>query len=259
MGRNKNLLLFICVLLIINVSSFNVQALSKKAIGNVNIVSTSDASLEKIEAWARSKNATETFVSLAKIYKKYGESRGGINWVLAYVQAAKETGYGRFGGVLDESFCNPCGLKNPAGGSDYDPNAHKKFDNWDQGVSAHLDHLALYAGADNFPKTSYIDKWKAEGLATGETYDPRHSEGWYPSLYGTATTILSLGGNQKWNSNINYGADLFNLLEDMLYQLQTYLKNSGSGVLQMVYGDNDFSKTLTMLCLQRMHLEKTFL
>ena len=72
MGRNKNLLLFICVLFIINVSSFNVQALSKKAIGNVNIVSTSDASLEKIEAWARSKNATETFVSLAKIYKKYG-------------------------------------------------------------------------------------------------------------------------------------------------------------------------------------------
>ena len=75
MGRNKNLLLFICVLFIINVSSFNVEALStslsKNAIGNVNIVSTSDASLEKIEAWARSKNATETFISLAKIYKKY--------------------------------------------------------------------------------------------------------------------------------------------------------------------------------------------
>ena len=59
MGRNKNLLLFICVLFIINISSFNVQALSKEAIGNVNIVSTSDASLEKIEAWARNKNATE--------------------------------------------------------------------------------------------------------------------------------------------------------------------------------------------------------
>ena len=173
MGRNKNLLLFICVLFIINISSFNVQALStsfsKNAIGNVNIVSTSDASLEKIEAWARSKNATETFISLAKIYKKYAESRGGINWVLAYVQAAKETGYGRFGGVLDESYHNPCGLKNPAGGDDYDPNAHKRFDNWEQGIIAHLDHLALYAAANGFPKTIYVDKWKDEAFASNET------------------------------------------------------------------------------------------
>ena len=95
---------------------------------------------------------------MAKIYKKYAESRGGINWVLAYVQAAKETGYGKFGGVLDESYHNPCGLKNPSGGDDYDADAHKKFDNWEQGVLAHLDHLALYAAADGFPKTTYVEK-----------------------------------------------------------------------------------------------------
>ena len=218
MGRNKNLLLFICVLFIINVSSFNVQALStslsKNAIGNVNIVSTSDASLEKIEAWARSKNATETFVSLAKIYKKYAESRGGINWVLAYVQAAKETGYGRFGGVLDESYHNPCGLKNPAGGDDYDPNAHKRFDNWEQGIIAHLDHLALYAAANGFPKTIYVDKWKDEALASNETYDPRHI-GWYSTtggILGKAKDVLSLTGS--WASDPNYGIELFRLYCD---------------------------------------------
>ena len=218
MGRNKNLLLFICVLFIINVSSFNVQALStslsKNAIGNVNIVSTSDASLEKIEAWARSKNATETFISLAKIYKKYAESRGGINWVLAYVQAAKETGYGRFGGVLDESYHNPCGLKNPAGGDDYDPNAHKRFDNWEQGIIAHLDHLALYAAANGFPKTIYVDKWKDEALASNETYDPRHI-GWYSTtggILGKAKDVLSLTGS--WASDPNYGIELFRLYCD---------------------------------------------
>ena len=79
MGRNKKLLLLICLLFILNVFNFDVQALSSKsssqAIGNVNIVSSTDTSLETVEAWARSKNATEAFVGLAKIYKKYAESR----------------------------------------------------------------------------------------------------------------------------------------------------------------------------------------
>ena len=218
MGRKKFLVLFVCVLFIFNVFNFNVQALSSssssKAIGNVNIVSTVDTSLEAVEAWARSKNATETFIGLAKIYKKYAESRGGVNWVLAYVQAAKETGYGKFGGVLDESYHNPCGLKNPSGGGDYDANAHKKFDNWEQGVIAHLDHLALYAAADGYPKTSYVDSWKDEALASNETYDPRHI-GWFGTIsgiLGKAKDVLSLTGS--WASDPNYGIELFRLYCD---------------------------------------------
>ena len=218
MGRNKKLLLLICLLFILNVFNFDVQALSSKsssqAIGNVNIVSSTDTSLETVEAWARSKNATETFVGLAKIYKKYAESRGGVNWVLAYVQAAKETGYGKFGGVLDESYHNPCGLKNPSGGYDYDADAHKKFDNWEQGVLAHLDHLALYAAANGFPKTTYVDKWKDEELASDETYDPRHI-GWFGTtngILGKARDVLSLTGS--WASDQNYGIELFRMYCD---------------------------------------------
>ena len=218
MGRNKKLLLLICLLFILNVFNFDVQALSSKsssqAIGNVNIVSSTDTSLETVEAWARSKNATETFVGLAKIYKKYAESMGGVNWVLAYVQAAKETGYGKFGGVLDESYHNPCGLKNPSGGDDYDEDAHKKFDNWEQGVLAHLDHLALYAAANGFPKTTYVDKWKDEELASDETYDPRHI-GWFGTtngILGKARDVLSLTGS--WASDPNYGIELFRMYCD---------------------------------------------
>ena len=218
MGRKKFLVLFVCVLFIFNVFNFNVQALSSnstsKAIGNVNIVSTVDTSLEAVEAWARSKNATETFVGLAKIYKQYAESRGGVNWVLAYVQAAKETGYGKFGGVLDETYHNPCGLKNPSGGDDYDANAHKRFDNWEQGVIAHLDHLALYAGAAGYPKTTYVDSWKDEALASNETYDPRHI-GWFGTtsgILGKAKDVLSLTGS--WASDPNYGVELFRLYCD---------------------------------------------
>ena len=218
MKKNRFILVLLCLFFMLNSFNFNVQALSSnsssRAIGNVNIVSEVGTSLETIEAWARSKNATETFVGLAKLYKQYAESRGGVNWVLAYVQAAKETGYGRFGGVLDESYHNPCGLKNPSGGGDYDPNAHKRFDNWEQGVIAHLDHLALYAAADGYPKTVYVDSWKSEGLAANETYDPRHI-GWFGTtsgILGKAKDVLSLTGN--WASDPNYGIELFRLYCD---------------------------------------------
>ena len=218
MKKNRIFIVLVCLLFMLNSFNFNVQALSSnsssRAIGNVNIVSEVDTSLETIEAWARSKNATETFVGLAKLYKKYAESRGGVNWVLAYVQAAKETGYGRFGGVLDESYHNPCGLKNPSGGGDYDANAHKKFDNWEQGVIAHLDHLALYAAAEGYPKTTYVDSWKNEALASNETYDPRHT-GWFGTtsgILGKAKDALSLTGS--WASDSDYGIELFRLYCD---------------------------------------------
>ena len=128
------------------------------AIGNVNILSSDSTTVAQAEAWARAKGATEEFVGLASLYQKYASSRGGVNWVVAYVQAAKETGYGKFGGVLDETYHNPCGLKTSQGGGDYDKDAHMKFNSWDEGVQAHLDHLALYAGAKGYPKTNYVSK-----------------------------------------------------------------------------------------------------
>ena len=207
-------ILFIVNLFITDLKPFATSYSSNGAIGNVDIISDVDVSVESVEAWARSKNATETFVSLAKIYKQYGQARGGVNWVLAYVQAAKETGYGRFGGVLDESYHNPCGLKIPSGGDDYDPNAHKRFDNWEQGVIAHLDHLALYAGANGYPKTVYVESWKDEGLAANETYDPRHI-GWFGTtsgILGKATNAIDLGA--KWAPSSSYGVELFRLYCD---------------------------------------------
>ena len=182
------------------------------AIGNVDIISkpSSNITVKQAEDWAKSRGATAEFVSLAALYNKYAAQRGGINWVLAYVQAAKETGYGKFGGVITAEYHNPCGLKTPQGGNDNDPNAHKKFDNWDQGVMAHLDHLALYAGAANYPKTVYVEKYKKSGLASNETYDPRHIGNWYyTKVYGKATNIIDLGGN--WAPSLTYGVEIFRL------------------------------------------------
>ena len=179
------------------------------AIGNVNILSSDSTTVAQAEVWARAKGATEEFIGLASLYQKYASSRGGVNWVVAYVQAAKETGYGKFGGVLDASYHNPCGLKNSSGGADEDPNAHKRFDNWDQGIIAHLDHLALYAGAAGYPKTNYVSKWQNSNLDSTSTYDPRH----FAYLKGRATTVNDLGG--QWAPSSTYGVEIFRLYCDL--------------------------------------------
>lgn len=120
---------------------------------------------------------------------------GGVNPAIAYAQSAKETGYGRFGGVLDESYKNPCGLKITSGGDDKDPNAHQRFASWEDGISAHLDHLALYAGASGYPRTN--------------TLDPRH----FSFLFGIAKTLEEL---KTWApSDSNYGIDIANLVTAM--------------------------------------------
>ncbi|MBN1072332.1 cell wall hydrolase [Clostridium botulinum] len=163
---------------------------------DIKIVSDTEVTAKQAKKWAESKGATSTFANLAELYWKYAEKCGDVNPGIAYVQAAKETGYGKFGGVLDESYNNPCGMKTSQGGGDYDPNAHQRFNSWDEGVQAHLDHLALYAGAKGYPK---------EG-----TYDPRH----FVSIKGKASTVNSLGG--RWAPSPTYGKDVNTLYNNLL-------------------------------------------
>ncbi len=113
---------------------------------DIPIVSEVFITVDDAKKWAQGKGATKEFVELADLYWEYSDEHGDVNPALAYVQATKETAYGNFGGVLDASYHNPCGLKTNKGGSDKDPKAHMKFKSWNEGVKAHLDHLALYAG-----------------------------------------------------------------------------------------------------------------
>lgn len=174
--------------------TLNVQA----ATTDFKIISDTEVTAKDAEKWAKSKGATETFINLADLYFEYSPEHGDVNPAIAYVQAAKETGFGRFGGVIDESYKNPCGLKTATGGGDTDPNAHQKFKTWDQGVQAHLDHLALYAGAKGYPKDA------------DDTYDPRH----YVTVKGKSTTVNSLGG--KWAPSSTYGEEVSKLYQDLM-------------------------------------------
>jgi N-acetylmuramoyl-L-alanine amidase len=156
-------------------------------LAGTRILGPPGASVERAQAWARANGATPTFVRLASLYWRLAPKRG-IRPEVAYAQSAKETGFGRFGGVLDASFHNPCGLKRTAGGGNYDRRAHRRFSTWRQGVTAHLDHLALYAGARGYPKRA--------------TPDPRH----FPFLRGRAPTVQKLGG--AWAPSASYGREV---------------------------------------------------
>lgn len=152
------------------------------------ILGPAQATAEQAKAWARSRGATDEFIGLADLYWRLAPARGGVRADVAFCQAAKETGFGRFGGVIDASYHNPCGLKVAAGGGNDDPRAHQRFLDWETGVTAHLDHLALYAGAPGYPR--------------GDTPDPRH----FPAIRGVAPIVEALGG--KWAPNPGYGASI---------------------------------------------------
>lgn len=194
MKINKKFIMF-AISFVVMISLFPIVN-AKAASSDLKILSDSQVTAAQAKNWAKSKGSTETFASLADLYFKYYTEHGNVNPAIAYVQAAKETGYGKFGGVLDDSFHNPCGLKIAAGGSDTDPNAHKRFNSWDDGVQAHLDHLALYAGADGYPRSS--------------TNDERH----FRTIKGTAPTIDLLGG--KWAPSPTYGDEVYKLYNDLL-------------------------------------------
>ncbi|MCE5169414.1 N-acetylmuramoyl-L-alanine amidase [Paenibacillus profundus] len=159
--------------------------------GAVKILGPASATVGQAKEWARAKNAPQEFVALADLYWQVAAERG-VDPAVAYVQAGHETGYiyrdGRSAAGIDASYHNPCGLKITAGGGDYQASAHKRFKDWTNGITAHLDHLALYAGAVGYPKA--------------DTPDPRH----FPYLKGTAKTLEALGA--KWAPSSSYGQRL---------------------------------------------------
>lgn len=164
---------------------------------NTNILSKPTATKEQMKIWAKVKCDNKEFIDLVDIYYEQS-TKIGINPVIAYAQMAHETGFlykVKSAAGLDASYHNPCGLKISQGGGDLDKNAHMRFKNWQDGISAHLDHLALYAGARSYPKK--------------DTLDPRH----FSYLLSTAKTVEELSG--KWAPNKEYGNKLKTYIKEI--------------------------------------------
>lgn len=159
-----------------------------------NIINEPLESKNQAKQWAKDRGATKTFIGLADLYWKLYKECGGVNPVMAYAQAALETGYGKFGGVVKESFKNPCGLKTAVATED-SSEAHAKFSTWKEGIYAHLDHLALYAGAIGYPKTN--------------TTDPKH----FQYLFGVCKYVEDLSG--LWAPGDEYSLKVLTLMDSI--------------------------------------------
>jgi N-acetylmuramoyl-L-alanine amidase/Mannosyl-glycoprotein endo-beta-N-acetylglucosaminidase len=157
------------------------------------------AAKRRAHAWADSKGCAEVFHEVIDAgWKNAGDI--GIDAAVFVAQAAKETGFGKFGGVIDASFHNSGGLKTTAGGDNDAPEAHQRFRNWETGTRAHCAHLALYAGV--------ISVAEAKKLGDKRAFD---------SIAGVAPTVQELGG--KWAPATDYGRSI---VRDLLRPLRRF-------------------------------------
>ena len=118
----------------------------------------------------------------------------GINSDAAFAQMCLETGFLRFGGLVQPEFHNYCGL----GAMDAD-HPGEQFDTEELGVRAHIQHLQAYAT-------------KEETQLNKELIDPRYN--WvHKTKY--IETIFELTGT--WATDPLYGEKIDGLLNAMGY------------------------------------------
>ena len=209
------------------------KSIELSGINTAPILGKSTTTVYQMKSWARSRGANQKFIDLAQVFYDISVARG-VNPAVTYVQSAKETNFMKFGGVLDASYNNPCGMKLSIGGSDTDAKAHKVFASWNDGIQAQVDHLALYAGKAGYPKYSedlkqyYISQglnYDPNGvyLKNGKTTDPRH----FASIYGVAKNVEDLGG--RWAPSPSYGTDMLSMMDQLYaFPYSTVLRYSGS-------------------------------
>jgi N-acetylmuramoyl-L-alanine amidase len=167
------------------------------------ILGLSVAAAAEADRWVRTRQPADFWPDLIPLYWDIAPHIG-VRADVAFAQACKETGFGRFGRAVTPAHRNPCGLKipEPAGKADDDPTAHQSFPTWEVGIRAHLEHLALYAGAPGYPLTyTKISRTRW----TGATADPRH----FAFIYGKANNSVE-GLSGAWAPAADYGQSIVN-------------------------------------------------
>ena len=157
------------------------------------IMGESTVTLEQAKRWAESKGAHERFIAAAEYYWKYGEITG-IRPEILYGQAAKETGFGKYGGAVAPEQNNWAGIKikNPTGDK---PEDHETFETPEDGVRAHFNHVSVYIGGIE---------------PVGQPHDRYYVIQTVP-WKGTVQYVEQLGG--KWAPDVTYG---YNIVVKML-------------------------------------------
>ena len=160
----------------------------------MKILNKPSATKEQVFAWLDEKHAHPLSKAMIDLFFEIAEKEN-VDPIVVIAQAMKETGYFKFKGVLRPNFCNTCGLKKTGGGGDTDPTAHCRFDYWEDGILAHVQHIALYAGAIGYPKSNPLD--------------PRH----FAYLHGKCPNVEDLSGN--WAPSKTYGEDIVKMCKSI--------------------------------------------
>ncbi|MBE7022563.1 MAG: hypothetical protein E7414_05045 [Ruminococcaceae bacterium] len=151
------------------------------------IVGKSEVTLERAKEWATERGAHQRFIDAADLYWKYGEITG-IRPEVLYAQAAKETGYGKYGGRVLPEQNNWAGIKTATATGDKTED-HETFETPDDGVRAHFNHMSAYLGL----------------APVGEPHGRYHTAS-RTAWAGTVTTVEELGN--KWAPEHTYGYSL---------------------------------------------------
>lgn len=156
------------------------------------------ATVEQAIQWAKSNGAADIMLELAPFYWQYAE-KVGINPVFSYCQTAYEEAFLTYKGcLLDASYKNTAGIKKgdvSDTASDRIAECHMRFASWEDSVKAQIDHAALYAGLEGYPK-KYPD----------ETTDPRH----FTWCFGIGKTVLTWAPHYSTHA---YGEALLKMMD----------------------------------------------
>lgn len=158
------------------------------------IMGPAEVSLEQARQWALSRGAHRRFLDVAPLYWHYGTVTG-IRPEVLYAQAAYETGFGRYGGIVPPEFNNWAGIKKASSNGDL-PQDHESFATPGDGVRAHFNHMAAYTGIDPV------------GEPHGRYYTVTRI-----AWAGTVKTVEGLSG--KWAPSPGYHERIVTFLDEM--------------------------------------------
>ena len=146
------------------------------------LIGSPEVTVEQAQNWAKAKGAHQRFIDIAPTYWKYGELTG-IRPDILYAQAAKETGYGKYGGRVLPEMNNWAGIKTAkaTGDETYD---HETFATPDDGVRGHFNHMCAYVGLEPIgePHGRYYSV-KSIAWAGSVKYAEELGGKWCPDLY----------------------------------------------------------------------------
>lgn len=146
------------------------------------LVGEPEVTVEEAKAWAKKMGAHQRFIDIADTYWEYGEITG-IRPDILYAQAAKETGYGKYGGAVIPEQNNWAGIKTRTASGDRMED-HETFATPEDGVRGHFNHMSAYIGLDPVgePHGRYYSVKSIKWAGTVETLEELGGK-WCPDLY----------------------------------------------------------------------------